>query len=87
MAAQMSGLGRAASPGSRSDTVPSRSSSDSSPCSRFRRAASVFQSVAITGILALGVVCTLVVRGFDLSTGPVAASVPMLSAYVMVVLE
>lgn len=50
-------------------------------------AAFVFQSVAITGILALGVTCTLVVGGFDLSIGAVATSALMLSAYVMVVLE
>ncbi len=49
-------------------------------------AAFVFQSVAITGILALGVTCTLVVGGFDLSIGSVASSALMLSAYVMVVL-
>ena len=47
----------------------------------------VFQSVAITGILALGVTCTLVVGGFDLSIGSVATSALMLSAYVMVVWE
>ncbi|MFN4059053.1 MAG: ABC transporter permease [Roseinatronobacter sp.] len=45
----------------------------------------VFQSVAITGILALGVTATLVVGGFDLSIGAVATSALMLSAYVMVV--
>ena len=32
----------------------------------------ILQSVAITGILALGVTCTLVVGGFDLSIGAVA---------------
>jgi len=32
-----------------------------------RSAVFIFQSVAITGILALGVTCTLVVDGFDLS--------------------
>ncbi|PVA07467.1 ABC transporter permease [Thalassorhabdomicrobium marinisediminis] len=47
----------------------------------------IFQSVAITGILALGVTCTLVVGGFDLSIGSVATSSLMLSAYAMVVLE
>ena len=31
-----------------------------------RSAVFIFQSVAITGILALGVTCTLVVDGFDL---------------------
>ncbi len=45
----------------------------------------IFQSVAITGILALGVTCTLVVGGFDLSIGAVATSALMLSAYVMVI--
>ncbi|MEM5501680.1 MULTISPECIES: ABC transporter permease [Ahrensia] len=52
-----------------------------------RSAVFVFQSVAITGILALGVTCTLVVDGFDLSIGSVATSALMLSAYSMVVLE
>lgn len=52
-----------------------------------RSAVFVFQSVAITGILALGVTCTLVVGGFDLSIGSVATSALMLSAYVMVVME
>jgi simple sugar transport system permease protein len=47
----------------------------------------VFQSVAITGILALGVTATLVVGGFDLSIGAVATSALMLSAYVMVIWE
>lgn len=47
----------------------------------------IFQSVAITGILALGVTCTLVVGGFDLSIGSVATSSLMLSSYVMVVWE
>lgn len=47
----------------------------------------ILQSVAITGILALGVTCTLVVGGFDLSIGSVATSALMLSAYVMVVWE
>ena len=50
-------------------------------------AAFVLQSVAITGILALGVTCTLVVGGFDLSIGAVATSALMLSAYSMVILE
>jgi len=52
-----------------------------------RSAVFVFQSVAITGILALGVTCTLVVGGFDLSIGSVATSSLMLSAYAMVVQE
>ncbi|MFK7893472.1 MAG: ABC transporter permease [Granulosicoccus sp.] len=52
-----------------------------------RSAVFIFQSVAITGILALGVTCTLVVDGFDLSIGSVATSALMLSAYTMVVLE
>lgn len=52
-----------------------------------RSAVFVFQSVAITGILALGVTCTLVVGGFDLSIGSVATSSMMLAAYVMVILE
>ena len=47
----------------------------------------VFQSVAITGILALGVTATLVVGGFDLSIGSVATSAMMAAAYAMVVLE
>ena len=40
----------------------------------------ILQSVAITGILALGVTATLVVGGFDLSIGAVATSALMLSA-------
>lgn len=52
-----------------------------------RSAVFIFQSVAITGILALGVTATLVVGGFDLSIGSVATSALMLSAYMMVVLE
>lgn len=52
-----------------------------------RSAVFIFQSVAITGILALGVTATLVVDGFDLSIGSVATSALMLSAYVMVVME
>ncbi|WP_158969912.1 ABC transporter permease [Chachezhania sediminis] len=52
-----------------------------------RSAVFILQSVAITGILALGVTCTLVVDGFDLSIGSVATSSLMLSAYAMVVLE
>ena len=52
-----------------------------------RSAAFILQSVAITGILALGVTCTLVVGGFDLSIGSVATSALMLSAYAMVILE
>lgn len=47
----------------------------------------ILQSVAITGILALGVTATLVVDGFDLSIGAVATSALMLSAYVQVVWE
>lgn len=47
----------------------------------------IFQSVAITGILALGVTATLVVGGFDLSIGAVATTALMLSAYVMVIWE
>lgn len=45
----------------------------------------IFQSVAITGILALGVTATLVVGGFDLSIGSVATSALMASAYAMVI--
>ncbi|MEM7709570.1 MAG: ABC transporter permease, partial [Pseudomonadota bacterium] len=52
-----------------------------------RSAVFVLQSVAITGVLALGVTCTLVVGGFDLSIGAVATSALMLSAYSMVILE
>lgn len=52
-----------------------------------RSAVFIFQSVAITGILALGVTCTLVVDGFDLSIGAVATSALMLSAYIMVVMQ
>lgn len=52
-----------------------------------RSAVFVLQSVAITGILALGVTCTLVVDGFDLSIGAVATSALMLSAYSMVILQ
>src|SRR5690606_2374831 len=40
----------------------------------------IFQSVAITGILALGVTATLVVGGFDLSIGSVATSAMMAAA-------
>lgn len=47
----------------------------------------VFQSVAITGVLALGVTATLVVGGFDLSIGSVATTAMMAAAYAMVVLE
>lgn len=47
----------------------------------------ILQSVAITGILALGVTATLVVGGFDLSIGAVATSALMLSSYIMVVWE
>ena len=52
-----------------------------------RSAIFIFQSVAITGILALGVTCTLVVDGFDLSIGSVATSSLMMSAYFLVILE
>ena len=52
-----------------------------------RSAVFIFQSVAITGILALGVTCTLVVDGFDLSIGSVATSSLMMSAYMLVILE
>lgn len=52
-----------------------------------RSAVFIFQSVSITGILALGVTATLVVDGFDLSIGSVATSALMLSAYIMVVME
>ncbi|MGP9663054.1 ABC transporter permease [Halomonas sp. AOP22-C1-8] len=52
-----------------------------------RSAVFVLQSVAITGILALGVTTTLVVGGFDLSIGAVATTSLMLAAYCMVVLE
>lgn len=52
-----------------------------------RSAVFIFQSVAITGILALGVTATLVVDGFDLSIGSVATTALMLSSYVMVVME
>ena len=45
----------------------------------------VLQSVAIVAILALGVTATLVVGGFDLSIGAVAATALMASSYVMVV--
>jgi simple sugar transport system permease protein len=47
----------------------------------------IFQSVSITGILALGVTATLVVDGFDLSIGSVATTALMLSSYVLVVWE
>lgn len=46
----------------------------------------VLQSVSIVAILALGVTATLVVGGFDLSIGAVAASALMLSSYIMVVM-
>ena len=52
-----------------------------------RSAVFIFQSVAITGILALGVTATLVVDGFDLSIGSTATTALMLSSYVMVVME
>ncbi|WP_127144462.1 ABC transporter permease [Pelagibacterium montanilacus] len=47
----------------------------------------ILQSVAITGILALGVTATLVVGGFDLSIGSVATTAMMAASYVMVVME
>lgn len=47
----------------------------------------IFQSVAITGVLALGVTATLVVGGFDLSIGSVATTAMMAAAYAMVVME
>lgn len=47
----------------------------------------IFQSVAITGVLALGVTATLVVGGFDLSIGSVATTAMMAAAYAMVILE
>lgn len=47
----------------------------------------IFQSVAITGVLALGVTATLVVGGFDLSIGSVATTAMMAASYAMVVLE
>ncbi len=47
----------------------------------------IFQSVSLTGILALGVTATLVVGGFDLSIGSIATSAMMAAAYVMIVLE
>ena len=46
----------------------------------------VLQSVSIVAILALGVTATLVVGGFDLSIGAVAATALMTSSYIMVVL-
>ncbi len=45
----------------------------------------VLQSVSIVAILALGVTATLVVGGFDLSIGAVAATALMTSSYIMVV--
>ena len=54
---------------------------------RRRAAVFIFQSVAITGVLALGVTATLVVGGFDLSIGSVATTAMMAASYVMVVLE
>src|SRR5690606_23969585 len=47
----------------------------------------IFQSVAITGVLALGVTATLVVGGFDLSIGSVATTAMMAASYAMVVME
>ncbi|WMS43630.1 ABC transporter permease [Acuticoccus sp. MNP-M23] len=47
----------------------------------------VLQSVSIVAILALGVTATLVVGGFDLSIGAVAATALMTSSYVMVVFD
>ena len=52
---------------------------------RLRNVFIILQSVAITAILALGVTATLVVGGFDLSIGAVAATSMMASSYVMVV--
>ena len=48
---------------------------------------SVLQSVAVVGLLGVGVTVTLAVDGFDLSIGGVAAFVLMLSSYAMVVLQ
>jgi simple sugar transport system permease protein len=48
---------------------------------------SVLQSVAVVGLLGVGVTVTLAVDGFDLSIGSVAAFVLMLSSYAMVVLQ
>lgn len=45
----------------------------------------VLQSVSIVAILAFGVTATLVVGGFDLSIGAVAATSLMTSSYIMVV--
>lgn len=55
----------------------------------FLRVANLFiilQSVSIVALLALGVTCSMVVGGFDLSIGSVAAASLMASAYAMVVL-
>lgn len=52
---------------------------------RLRNVFIVLQSVSIVAILALGVTVTLVVGGFDLSIGAVAATAMMLSSYIMVV--
>ena len=52
---------------------------------RLRNVFIVLQSVSIVAILALGVTATLVVGGFDLSIGAVAASAMMLASYIMVV--
>ncbi len=52
---------------------------------RLRNVFIVLQSVSIVAILALGVTATLVVGGFDLSIGAVAASAMMLASYTMVV--
>ncbi|HET8725899.1 MAG TPA: ABC transporter permease [Alphaproteobacteria bacterium] len=46
----------------------------------------ILQSVSIVALLALGVTATLVVGGFDLSIGAVAALCLMASSYVMVVM-
>lgn len=46
----------------------------------------ILQSVSIVALLALGVTCTMVVGGFDLSIGAVAAFCLIASSYVMVVL-
>ncbi|WP_366653608.1 ABC transporter permease [Fodinicurvata sp. EGI_FJ10296] len=47
----------------------------------------ILQSVSIVALLALGVTATLVVGGFDLSIGAVAAMALMASSYVMVIWE
>src|SRR5690606_27577718 len=47
----------------------------------------IFQSVAVTCVLALGGTATLVVDGFDLSIGSAGTNAMMAAAYAMVVLE